>query len=220
MIANLGVVIAQSGMRVVIVDADLRRPVQHRIFEVPNRNGISDAVLEPDLDIHSHLNQTGVENLMLLTSGSLPPNPAELLGSDRMQRIIEELKQVADVVLFDSPPTLVVADAAILGSRTDGTVLVNDAGNTRTNEARRAVEELRRARANVLGVVLNRVSLSGRGSYYYYNYSYYMTDNPKKSSKSGRRSAGKKVKTEPRMAPEAANQPPISSESLPYQQGD
>jgi capsular exopolysaccharide synthesis family protein len=219
MIANLAVVMAQSGLRVIVVDGDLRRPVQHRIFGVSNRNGISDAVLQPDVDIQMRLSETGVENLMLLTSGSLPPNPAELLGSERMLNLINELKELVDIVLFDSPPTLVVADAAILGSRMDGTILVNDSGNTRTNEARRAVEELNRARANVLGVVLNRVPLTGRGSYYYYNYSYYMTDVPKKSGKSGRRS-GRKVKTEPRTAPESPGQQPLSGDTLPSQQGD
>lgn len=219
MIANLAVVMAQSGLRVVVVDGDLRRPVQHRIFGVSNRNGISDAVLQPDIDIQMRLSETGVENLMLLTSGSLPPNPAELLGSERMLNLINELKELVDIVLFDSPPTLVVADAAILGSRMDGTILVNDSGNTRTNEARRAVEELNRARANVLGVVLNRVPLTGRGSYYYYNYSYYMTDVPKKPGKSGRRN-GRKAKTQPRTAPETPGQQPLSSDTLPSQQGD
>jgi Mrp family chromosome partitioning ATPase len=89
-------------------------------------------------------------------------------------------------VLFDSPPILVVTDAAILGSRTDGLILVNDAGNTRTAEARRAVESLRRVRVNLLGVVLNRIPLSGRGAYYY-NYSYYTSETPKKGRAASRK---------------------------------
>ncbi len=185
MIANLAVVMAQSGMKVIIVDTDLRRPVQHRIFGLPNRNGMSDAVIRPQLEISEHLQETGIENLRLMSSGSLPPNPAELLGSERMLIIMEELKSIADIVLFDSPPTLVVADAAILGSRTDGAILVNDSGNTRTAESRRAAEELRRVRVNLLGVVLNRAPLSGRGSYYYY--SYYTMDGQKKAGKGNRK---------------------------------
>lgn len=189
MLANLAVVMAQSGMKVIIVDTDLRRPVQHRIFGLPNRNGMSDAVLQQNVELNEHLQDTGVENLRLMSSGSLPPNPAELLGSERMLHIIEGLKEISDIVLFDSPPTLVVTDAAILGSRTDGAILVNDSGNTRTAEARRAAEELRRLRVNLLGVVLNRVPLGGRGSYYYYNYSYYMAEAGKKPSRASRKTS-------------------------------
>ncbi len=189
MLANLAVVMAQSGMKVIIVDTDLRRPVQHRIFGLPNRNGMSDAVLQQNVDINEHLQETGVENLRLMSSGSLPPNPAELLGSERMLHIIESLKEISDIVLFDSPPTLVVTDATILGSRTDGAILVNDSGNTRTAEARRAADELRRLRVNLLGVVLNRVPLGGRGSYYYYNYSYYMAEAGRKPSRASRKAS-------------------------------
>ena len=190
MIANLGVVMAQSGMKVIIVDTDMRRPVQHRIFDLPNRDGVSDAIIRSQVSVTDHLQETGVENLSLMSSGSLPPNPAELLGSERMLTIIEELKQISDIVLFDSPPTLVVTDAAILGSRTDGALLVNDSGNTRTTEARRAADELRRLRVNLLGVVLNRVPVGGRGSYYYY--SYYSTDQQKKANKASRKSHDRK----------------------------
>jgi non-specific protein-tyrosine kinase len=189
MIANLAVVMAQSGMKVIIVDTDLRRPVQHRIFGLPNRNGFSDAVIRPNVDICEHLQETGVENLRLLSSGSLPPNPAEILGSERVLKIIEVLRDSSDSVLFDSPPTLVVTDAAILGTRTDGAILVTDTGNTRTAEARRAAEELRRVRVNILGIVLNRVPVGGRGSYYFYNYSYYMQDSQNKPGKIGRKTA-------------------------------
>jgi non-specific protein-tyrosine kinase len=181
-LANLAVVMAQSGMRVILVDTDLRRPVQHKIFGLPNRHGFSDAILNPNPGVDEHLQKTGIENLLLLSSGALPPNPAELLGSERMKELIEELKNRADLVLFDSPPALVVTDAAILGTRIDGVILVNDAGRTRTNEARRAAEELRRVNANLLGVVLNRLSM-GSGGYYYYYYYYYQEDGKKKRRK-------------------------------------
>lgn len=178
-LANLGVVMAQSGLKVIIVDTDLRRPVQHKLFELPNRYGLTDAILHPNPGLAEHLQDTRVENLRVLTSGALPPNPAELLGSQRMQELIEELKNEADIVLFDSPPTLVVADAAIIGTRTDGMLVVNDAGRTRTTESRRAVEELRRVHANLLGVILNRLSAGSRGYYYYYRYYYYHEDGDK-----------------------------------------
>lgn len=168
-LANLGVVMAQSDLKVIIVDADLRRPVQHEIFSLPNSSGLSSAILNSNSGVREHLQPTKVENLFVLTSGPLPPNPSELLASERMKEIIEELRGEADIALFDSPPSLVVADAAILGTRMDGVIMVNDVGHTRISEAKQAAEELRRVRTNLLGVVLNRLP-AGRSSYYYYYY--------------------------------------------------
>ncbi|HNT22726.1 MAG TPA: polysaccharide biosynthesis tyrosine autokinase [Anaerolineales bacterium] len=179
-LANLAVVMAQSGMKVILVDTDLRRPVQHKIFALPNRHGFSDAILNTNPGAQEFLQDTSVENLRLLTSGTLPPNPAELLASERMKGLVDELKGQADIVLFDSPPTLVVADAAILGTCVDGVLLVNDAGRTRTNELRRAADELLRVRANVLGIILNRLNVGRNGYYYYY---YYSSEGEKKRHK-------------------------------------
>jgi non-specific protein-tyrosine kinase len=184
-LANLAVVMAQSGLKVILVDTDLRRPVQHKIFGLQNRHGFSDAILTPASDIHHHLQKTNIDNLWLLSSGSLPPNPTELLGSQRMKELISTLASEADRVLFDSPPVLAVADAAILGSRVDGVVLVTDVGRTRSNEARRAVDELRRVRANLLGVVLNRLNIRGLG--YDYSYYYYYSGNGDKKRKKRKR---------------------------------
>jgi capsular exopolysaccharide synthesis family protein len=164
-LANLAVVMAQSGMRVVAVDADLRRPTLHKIFNLPSSHGLSDAILHVNPPVSEHLQATEVENLWLLASGPLPPNPAELLGSERMRTIIEELRGRVDMVLFDSPPLLAVTDAVILGTRVGGVLLVNDAGRTRRGDARQGVEKFRRVQANVLGVVLNRLSPS-RDAYY------------------------------------------------------
>ena len=162
---------AQSGRKVVAVDSDLRRPVLHKIFSLPNSDGLSEAIMRPNPGVVEHLQATQVENLRVLTSGTLPPNPADLLGSQRMETVIEELKGVADVVIFDSPPSLVVTDAAVLGTRVDGVLLVCDAGRTRRNEAERSATELRRVGANLLGAVLNR--MSGRGGEYDYYYRHY-----------------------------------------------
>jgi succinoglycan biosynthesis transport protein ExoP len=169
-LANLAVVVAQSGLNVILVDTDLRRPVQHKIFGLPNRHGFSDAILSPNKDLGQHLQRTSIDNLWLLSSGSLPPNPAELLASERMKELIAWLETEADLVLFDSPPALVVTDAMVLGTRVDGVVMVNDAGRTRTNETRMAVEEFKRMRVNLLGIVLNRMAGSGSGYYHYYYY--------------------------------------------------
>jgi capsular exopolysaccharide synthesis family protein len=164
-LANLAVVMAQSGMKVVAVDADLRRPTLHKIFNLPSSHGLSDAILHVNPPVSEHLQATEVENLWLLASGPLPPNPAELLGSERMRTIIEELRGRVDMVLFDSPPLLAVTDAVILGTRVGGVLLVNDAGRTRRGDARLGVEKFRRVQANVLGVVLNRLSPSRDGYY-------------------------------------------------------
>ena len=169
-LANLAVVVAQSGMKVILVDTDLRRPVQHKIFGLPNRHGFSDAILSPKKELVHHLQKTSVENLWLLSSGSLPPNPAELLASERMKELIAGLEAEADLVLFDSPPALVVTDAMVLGTRVDGVVVINDAGHTRTNEARMVVDEFKRVRVNLCGIVLNRMLGSGSGYYHYYYY--------------------------------------------------
>jgi non-specific protein-tyrosine kinase len=175
--ANLAVVFAESGQRVLLVDSDLRRPVQHRVFGVSNLHGLSDGMLESNPGVLEHVQATEVENLFLLTSGDIPPNPSELLGSDRMAEVIEVLKESFDLVVFDSPPILVVTDAMVLGSRVDGVLLVTDSGQTHRRAVERATDELRRARATLLGVVLNRASERGGGygygyGYYYYHYHY------------------------------------------------
>ena len=188
-LANLAVVMAQSGMRVILVDTDLRRPVQHKIFGLPNRHGFSDAIISQENEFLQYLQNTSVENIRLLSSGSLPPNPAELLASGKMKELISALEADADVVLYDSPPALVVSDAAILGTRVDGVLLVNDSGRTRSAEAKRAIEELRRVRANILGVVLNRLSASRSGYYHYY---YYYDKNGDKSPRKHRRTKSAK----------------------------
>jgi capsular exopolysaccharide synthesis family protein len=171
--ANLAVVMAQTGKRVIVVDADLRRPVLHRIFGVPNNTGITTALLAgDDMSLDGHLQPSKVENLSLLTSGPIPPNPSEILGSHRMASLIESLTQLADMVIFDSPPVLAVTDAAVLGRQVDGVVLVADARQTREQVLARAVSELQNTGANLLGVVLNRLdSRSGGYDYYYYYYS-------------------------------------------------
>lgn len=174
--ANLGVVMAQAGKSVVLVDSDLRRPTLHKIFQVSNKTGLTNVLLDDQLELDGHLQETGIENLRLLTSGPLPPNPSELLGSQRMAQFIELLTSKADMVIFDTPPAIPVTDAAVLATQTDGVLLVADAGKTRRNAARRAVEVMQQVGANVLGAALNRLSPSRSGGYYYYYYYYYAED--------------------------------------------
>lgn len=194
-VANLATVMAQMDKRVILVDTDLRRPTQHHIFNVPPEPGLTDVFLN-ELTLEQAITKTAVPNLDVLTAGKLPPNPAELIESPWMEKLIAILKTQYDVVLFDSPPVLPVTDAALLASKTKHLLWVVSAGKTRSDTLRRAREALKQVDAKILGVVLNRVAAgSGYGYYYYY---YYAKDGDKKKHK--RHSATQ-------MAPAA---PPIS----------
>lgn len=164
-IANLAVTIAQGGRRAILVDCDLRRPSLHEIFDVGNDTGLTTMVLDEGTELL--LKETGVENLSLLPSGPKPPNPADLLGSRHMDRVFGQLKEQADMILIDAPPVLGVTDAAILGARTDGVLLVVNAGKTRREHAERAKEVLEKARARIVGVTLTNAPLDSALKGYY-----------------------------------------------------
>ena len=165
--ANLAIVMAQAGQKVILVDADLRRPTQHGLFDVTNRIGLTSLIVDGALDVESAMVPTRVEGLRLLTSGPLPPNPSELLASQRMQARLGELAKLADLVVVDSPPVLPVSDPVVLSGLADGTLIVVNTQHTRGQHAADAVATLRSAGANLLGCVLNRVARR-RGSYYGY----------------------------------------------------
>lgn len=188
-LANLAVAMAQSGLRVIVVDTDLRRPTLHKIFNVFNTEGLNSILLNPESEPELYLQDTGVENLQLLPCGPLPPNPAEVLGSERMGALIDTLLAKADLVIFDSAPVLVVTDAAVLAARLrdSGVLLVTDVGKTRRGLAKRAVEELQRVHANVLGVVANRISTHAGSEYYYQYYQDYAEQGDDEQRRSPRR---------------------------------
>ena len=168
--ANLAVSLAQVGKKVVLVDADLRRPSAHKMFGLDNSVGLSDLFANDSVSLDDVMQKTGVGTLRVLTSGPVPPNPAEMLDSRMMTQILASLRQNTDLVIVDSPPVLPVADASILGSRCSGAVLVVDSGKTRTEIARRALETLERANVNVVGVILNKMGTKQAAGYYYYYY--------------------------------------------------
>ncbi len=157
-LANLAVTMAQGERRTILVDADLRRPTLHDVFDVSNERGLTTMILEQQAVDEPPLLDVGVENLQLMPSGPLPPNPADILGSGRMERVIGVLKDRADIVLFDAPPVVAVTDAAVLGTKVDGVLLVVSAGRTRRDHAERAKELLERVDVRILGAVLNEVS--------------------------------------------------------------
>jgi capsular exopolysaccharide synthesis family protein len=171
-ISNLAAVMAQSDKRVILVDADLRRPSLHKLLKLPNNVGLSTALLDKGRDPAVYLQDTDMPNLRVMTTGPIPPNPAEMLNSARMHEMIEVLKSEADLVLFDTPPVLAVADTSILASQVDGTLLVVWAGKTRGELLMQAVERLQSLSIQPLGVVLNKLT-QRKGGYYYSNYYYY-----------------------------------------------
>ncbi len=172
---NLGIVLAQGGKKVSLVDADLRRPTLHRKMRVSNRRGLTSLFMGEDIHLDGALRESSVSGLFLLTSGNLPPNPAELMGSERMRRVLSNIEERSDVVVVDSPPVTAVTDAVILSKHVDGILLVMQPGKTKLAAAQKIVEELRRVGANLIGVVLNNVGANG-SRYYSYYYSYYYAD--------------------------------------------
>jgi non-specific protein-tyrosine kinase len=166
-LANLAVVSAQAGRKVVLVDADLRRPTLHTIFGLDNGQGLTTVMMDESALASPPLRSVGVEGLSVLTSGPLPPNPAELLGSRRMEEVIAALAQGADQVFFDTPPVVAVTDAAVLATKVDGVLLVVSAGTTRREYARTAVQRLEQINARLVGTVLTNVQM-GTGFQGYY----------------------------------------------------
>jgi polysaccharide biosynthesis transport protein len=168
--SNLAVAFAQAGRTVILLDADLRKPDVHKLFNLPNVSGLTSLLRTDDVAIDDVVQETEQEHLRVVATGPLPPNPAELLGSHRMQTILERLVAAADLVIVDSPPLQAVTDAAILASITDGTLLVIDAGRTRRAAAGHGREALAKSGARVLGAALNRLSQRARSDFVYYDY--------------------------------------------------
>lgn len=176
-IVNLAVVLAQGGQRVILVDADLRRPQVQRYFTgLATRTGLTNLLLaNADVSIEPLLRKTTIPGLRILPAGPLPPNPPDVLNAPRAREVLAKLEEMADIVLFDAPP-MAVSDALILGGITDGVLLVTQQGQTRSSELVRAVRELTQSGLHLLGVVVNRVTIE-RGSHYHaYYQSYYQSD--------------------------------------------
>lgn len=165
--ANLAIVFAQQGKRVLLVDSDLRKPTMHYTFRVTNAVGLTN-VLTRQASLVEAVQATDVEKLDLLSSGPIPPNPAELLSSRMMEQMLAEAYKQYDLVIFDSPPVLAVTDAQVLANQCQGTVLVVKSGVTELENALKAKELLQAAKAKLLGAVLNNKALKSSSYYYYY----------------------------------------------------
>jgi tyrosine-protein kinase Etk/Wzc len=171
--ANLAITMAQMGSKVLLIDTDLRRPVLHSIFKLDKRMGLTNVLVGRNT-LDEVVQATEIENLSLLTSGPLPPNPSELLGSGAMRQTLEEIKSKYDIAIFDTPPIIAVTDAAVLGSILDGIIIVINSGHTDRNAALRSFALLNNLKSRLLGALLNGVDIESMyGSYYYYYHYYY-----------------------------------------------
>ncbi|MEZ4516171.1 MAG: polysaccharide biosynthesis tyrosine autokinase [Chloroflexota bacterium] len=205
--ANLVVVMAQAGNRVLLLDADLRKPVQNRLMGMTRHYGLTDLLLARSIDInpekpgmtYTHFKQAIVETeqpySFFIASGSIPPNPAELVGSTKLKSLLNILARGFDYVVIDSPPVLAVTDAVILSTRVDRVLLVARAGQTRRNQLKQALSRLEDVNANVMGVVLNRLNTRSREYAYDYYYnshnSSYFHDDPDSSEEELEQLAGR-----------------------------
>lgn len=165
---NLALTFAQSGKKVLLVDCDLRRPSIHKKFFISNQTGLSNLLVE-----NLKLEDVAVkqeDNLCILPSGTIPPNPAEMLGSKKMKSFIDEMKDNFDYIILDTPPIIAVTDAQVLSTMADGVLLVVSSGQAEREAALRAKELLLNVKANIIGVVLNKLELKSRRGYGYYYY--------------------------------------------------
>ncbi len=185
MAANLAVALAQAGFVTALLDADLRRPSQHRIFGVGNDRGLSTLLSAPDRTWEWAAQQTMLSNLTLIPAGPLPPNPADLLSLERMRRLLAEMQHTFDVIILDTPPVLVVSDPLIVAAHVDGMIMVARSGKTRLDALRRASATIQRGAVRVIGVIVNHQS--GRGSEGYYYTEYHAVDeSPRGGGRRGR----------------------------------
>ncbi|WP_286230080.1 CpsD/CapB family tyrosine-protein kinase [Neobacillus mesonae] len=166
-VANLAVVFAQQGKKVLLVDADLRKPTVHYTFNQTNAFGLT-SVLTQQISLIKAVNEPTEKNLYVLTSGPIPPNPAELISSRAMEQFFEEAQEIFDLIIFDAPPLLAVTDAQLLANKCEGTILVVSSGKTEKELALKAKDLLDTAQSKLLGVVLNNKKMKNNQQYYYY----------------------------------------------------
>jgi capsular exopolysaccharide synthesis family protein len=165
--ANLAVVFAQQGKKVLLVDSDMRKPTAHYTFNMSNVYGLT-SVLTKQITLINAVEESQENNLFILTSGPIPPNPAELLSSKAMEQFFRDAEEFFDLIVFDTPPLLAVTDAQILANRCEGSILVVSSGKTENEQAVKAKEILDAAQSKLLGVVLNNKKIENSNYYYYY----------------------------------------------------
>ena len=203
--ANLAVTFAQAGKKVVLVDSDMRKGRQFSIFDISPRPGISNylsGVVEQDFrgdvdDIQNYIQDTDVENLKVITAGSVPPNPSELLMSPKMNKMMNDLKEICDIIIFDAPPALIVADAVILARQVDSCIIVTAHNQTKMDSVQKVKVAIENVGAKVAGVVINKIPASNKKynqMYYYYGAMVSDGDSSKNQARIGFERCIKKIK--------------------------
>lgn len=167
--ANLAIVFAQEDKKVLLIDADMRKPTMHYTFSTNNMMGLSHLLIRK-CSIEEAIKHTKVKSLDLITCGPIPPNPAELLGSNSMNRLMTQLKEMYDIIIIDAPPILAVADSIILANECDGTILVINSGETEKSKALKAKEAITSSKSKLIGAVVNNYKMpKDKKHYHYYN---------------------------------------------------
>lgn len=190
---NLAASIAQTDKRVLLIDCDMRKPRVHKVFGITNLDGLTNILMgEKKISDVEFKEDQDIKSLTVVTSGPIPPNPAELLGSRRMRDFLEDMRDQFDMIILDSPPINLVTDSAVLSTITDGTIMVVEVGKTDSEAAINGKELLDKVNANLIGVVLNKIPTRGRS---YYNYSYYQYDEYYEDNGKGRKRKNKKRKS-------------------------
>lgn len=179
-ISNLAVAMAQSGGKVLLLEADFRRPTIYKFFNLSNKKGLTDILVSGYDNYKEFIQGTEIDNLDIITSGPIPPNPSELLGSHSMKNFLEAVKNEYDVILIDSPPAGTITDAAVLSTIADGVMLLVSSGKASIESVKRAQESLQKVNANIIGAILNNVRIDNND--YYYKY-YSLEDNAKEKKK-------------------------------------
>lgn len=179
---NLAVTMAQSGNKTILIDCDQRKPKVHKLISITNQIGLSNLLIG-EVTMEKAIVKSGVEGLDILPAGTRPPNPSELLASEKMQSLIERLKTKYDYIILDTPPVIMVTDAQIISKYADGSILVVASGEADREAAAKAKEQLEKVDAKIIGVVLNKLETNRRGYYGYYYHYYYGEDGQRQTSK-------------------------------------
>jgi len=194
---NLAITLSQMRSKTVLVDCDMRRPMIHNLFMVSRENGLSKFLTTDEIDIHDIIKPSGMDNLDIITSGHVPPNPSELLSSKKMDELFAKLREEYDYIIIDSPPIIAVTDALILSKKVDQLVLVIRVNSTERAIIEQAKSLLHNIDVKVAGVVVNGIEVkkyySGYKYYYYYYYYYYYADDEKGAKKKKRKSQGHSI---------------------------
>jgi protein-tyrosine kinase len=185
-VVNMAVTFAQAGKRVLLIDSDMRKPKLHKVFVAPNTRGLTNLLAEHD-DYKNYVRSTDILNLDILTCGTIPHNPSELLSSKTMKEFMETVSQDYDIIFMDAPPVGNVTDAAIISTFVDGTILVASSGHVKIGALKHAKEQLDKVNANILGVVLNQLDKKSGNNYYYYQYNYYGDDEKVRKKKKAKK---------------------------------